>query len=144
MDNFKLKTENFGNFIKNTKNKIIGRFNELNSVDITCKTVKLLPGFVKKVVDSLNILTTEGKIIWTEDFWGNYNGIFIADTIFSDCKIIVQKWKEDFKEEYYFKISFIKFISDDKKVEYTSNAANNREFKELINSIKIKIQLDKN
>lgn len=92
MDYFKNDNGELGNFIQNSRTKIENSLNRMDSKTFRQKSCNLLPDLVRKIVNNLDMLTKEEKIIWSKDKMSLLRGIVIEDCLFSGYKIIIEKW----------------------------------------------------
>lgn len=152
MNDFRLEDNKFKIFIKNSK---VGLENREFDVDFVMPDIKELilenpiPAYVKRLLINLDILTQEGKIIWTDDFAGFYRGVVIKECRFSNFKIVLENENQDFENygisnlndyEPYYRINLIKDTPSDKRVEYVINfREENEEIMNLFATIEKKL-----
>ncbi|MDD3013306.1 MAG: hypothetical protein PHC34_06340 [Candidatus Gastranaerophilales bacterium] len=151
---FKNNDGDLENFIQNSRTKIKNSLNRMNSKTFRQESGNLLPALIGKIIKNLDILTKEDKIIWSRDKKALLRGIVIKDCLFSDYKIIIEKWdmpninKKRIAGFHFFdkyKISFVKGILNAERIEYITNLEENyKEISCLFNTIEIKISRQKN
>jgi len=163
MDYF--KNSDLENFIQKSKTKIENSLNRMNPKTFKQESGNLLPALIGRIIKNLDILTKEEKIIWSRDKKALLRGIVIEDCLFSNYKIIIEKWDMphitgkkiagfcrgngnetslvNFFQKY--KISFVKGILNAERIEYITNLEENyNEITCLFSTIEIKLSQQKN
>ena len=152
MDYF--KNGDLENFIQKSKTKIENSLNRMNSKTFKQESGNLLPALIGRIIKNLDILTKQEKIIWSRDKKALLRGIVIEDCLFSDYKIIIEKWNMPnitekriagihFFQKY--KISFVKGILNAERIEYITNFEENyNEISRLFSTIEAKLSQQKN
>lgn len=155
MDYYKLQCKNFGNFVKNSRIKLENNVYDDRLGIFRYESQNLLPSFVRKIINNLDILTQEDKIIWSKSSDDSFRGIVTVSNAFSNYRIIIEKWDfdkyfncdlfESGHNECNYKISFIKGILTADKIEYISNLKyNNNEMQNLFITIERKLLQERN
>lgn len=166
MNYFKNNSNDLENFLKKSKNKIEKSINRMGVNSFKQETGNFLPSLVGKIVKSIDNLTKEEKILWSRDKNSLLRGIILEDCIFSDYRIIIEKWNmpnfnrhkiagnSNINEETFynsdnkfqkFKISFVKGILSAEKVEYIIDFEENyNDIKNLFKTIETKFSQQKN
>jgi hypothetical protein len=142
--------ENFKNFLRNSK---IGMENNIYGIDVLEQPHKPYDkpcSTEQKIINNLDILTKEDKILWLKDLKGVFKGVIIENCTFSEYRILIKKdfltpeeilkYKVGYLSEKY-KIFLLKGVAAFEKIEYISNPDDQKvDFAcSLINSIEKKI-----
>jgi|GEM_PF-3042713 len=154
MSYFKSNDNDLENFIQKSKIKIENSLNRMDSKTFKQESVNFLPALVRKIVRNLDILTKEGKIIWSRDKKSVLRGIVIEDCLFSGYKIIIEKWDmpnicakkiAGFAFLQKYKISFVKGILNAERIEYITNLEeSHNEITRLFGTIEVKFFQQRN
>jgi hypothetical protein len=166
MNYFKNNSNDLENFLKKSKNKIEKSINRMGVNSFKQETGNFLPSLVGKIIKRLDALTKEEKILWSREKNSLLRGIILEDCIFSDYRIIIEKWNMpnfsrkkiagnnyNNEEPFYnsnnnfqkFKISFVKGILNAEKVEYIIDfEENHNNIKNLFKTIETKFSQQKN
>jgi len=134
MSYFKLNCTDFKNFIHNSKikleNSLYGRSDfEINSglsgAEFSGKNLSV----EEKIINNLEVLSNEDKIIWTKDSPQSYRGVVVENCTFSDYKILLYPGRTGSNGDLpcAYKIIFIKGILTYEKIEYFTSGLNNEE-----------------
>ena len=135
--------EDFNNFLHNSRNKLEAKLLNSKLSEIRYESTNPMPDFVKNIIKNLKFLTCENKILWNKDNYGIYRGLTLGECLFSDYKIIIEKWNNsgsEYKLIQNYKISFVKGIISPVKIEYiTGLVQNNIRIAQLLDLINKKL-----
>ena len=155
MSYFKLGS-NFKVFIKNSHTGFQNQVPELSLPEIVEITVEdEVPKSVKRIINNLDILTKDDKIIWSKDYGGFLNGIVVKECGLSNYKILIDDISlmefGDYGAEILkdivpiCRINLIKDGLSSKKMEYVINIMpDNDELSCLLETIERKLLQESN
>lgn len=141
---------NFKNFLRNSKISMENTIYGLDVLEPIHKQYERPCSTEQKIINNLDILTKENKILWQKDLKGVFKGVIIENCTFSEYRILIKrdfltpeeilKYKVGYLSEKY-KIFLLKSFSAFEKYEYIShfNGQKVDPADSLINSIENKI-----
>lgn len=130
MSYFKLNCDNFKTFIFNSRIMIE---NSLYGVDSSKGNIKSFDdesSVELRIINNLDTLTQEEKIIWSKESDSMYRGVVLENCTFSDYTIVLYReqieFNSDSNQEMY-SISFMKDFLTYEKIEYFGEALNEKD-----------------
>ena len=122
---------NFRNFLRNSKIRIENTIYGLDILDPLNKEYNKPDTTEEKIINNLDILTKEDKILWLKDLNGVFKGVILENCTFASYRILIKrdfltpeeilKHKVGYLSEKY-KIFLLKGILAFEKFEYITNA----------------------